>query len=212
MVGIEEKRIIRQIYVNNLTGLTSDLSVLTRQLEMSANLLESFISSLITKDSLTIDSEKKILLTQLGRKQISVVLTGGTYDIIHIGHLFTLEQARFLGDALVVILATDKNVERLKKHPPNNSLDDRAKVLENVKSVDAVVKGSETDFISTVDLIHPDIIALGYDQAEEEKTLYSSISTRGHSHVKIIRLKKYVPGKSTSKIVQDIINHNYRKK
>ncbi|MCE7741261.1 MAG: adenylyltransferase/cytidyltransferase family protein [Candidatus Heimdallarchaeota archaeon] len=211
MVGVDEKRIIRQLYVNNLKSITSDLSVLMRQLEMSTALLESFISSLLNTESLTIDSEKNIHLTQLGRKQISVVMTGGTYDILHIGHLFTLEQARFLGDALVVVMATDKNVKRLKNRLPANSMDDRSRVLESVKNVDAVIKGSETDFMSTVDFIDPDIIALGYDQAEEERALYEDISARGHSHVKIIRLQKHVPGKSTTKIMQDIINHNYRK-
>ncbi|MHA1199061.1 MAG: adenylyltransferase/cytidyltransferase family protein [Candidatus Heimdallarchaeaceae archaeon] len=210
MVGIEEKRIIRQLYVNNLKGINSNLSILMRQLEMSTTLLDSFVSSLLKTESLTIDSEHIIRLTQFGRKQISVVLTGGTYDILHIGHLFTLEQARLLGNALVVVLATDKNVERLKNRLPTHSMDDRAQILENVKTVDAVIKGSETDFMSTVDFIDPDIIALGYDQAEEEKSLYESVSARGHSHVKIIRLQKYVPGKSTTKIMQDIIKHNYR--
>jgi len=212
LVGIDEKRIIRQIYVNTLKGIVSNLTVLTKQLEMSPQFLENFLNSLSNKDSIIIDSESKIQLTKFGRKQLTIVMTGGTYDILHIGHLFTLEQARFLGDVLVVVLATDKTVERLKNRLPTNTMNDRATVLEGVKNVDAVVKGSETDFMSTVDLIDPDIIALGYDQAEEEKSLYKSISARGHSHVKIIRMKKYVPGKSTTRIMQDIIKHNYRNK
>jgi cytidyltransferase-like protein len=209
VVGIEEKRIIRQLYINNLRGLSSDLSVLSRQLEMSNKTLEQFRNSLQKANSININ-DGNLVLTSLGRKHLSVVMTGGTYDILHVGHLFTLEQARFLGDVLVVVLATDKNVKRLKNRLPTNTLEDRVQILENVKSVDAVVKGSETDFMSTVDLIDPDIIALGYDQADEEKSLYNAVSERGHSHIKIIRLQKYVPGKSTTQIKQDIINHNYR--
>jgi cytidyltransferase-like protein len=211
LVGIDEKRILRQLYVNKLKEISSDLSVLSRQLEMSISLLESFISSFMDANSVETDSNNFYNLTEFGRKQLTIVMTGGTYDILHIGHLFILEQARFLGDALVVVLATDKNVKRLKDRLPTNSMDDRAQVLEGVKNVDAVIKGSETDFMSTVDLIDPDIIALGYDQVEEERDLYESVSKRGHSHIRIIRLKKYVPGKSTTKIKQDIINHNYRK-
>lgn len=210
MVGIDEKRILRQLYINNLKEISSDLSVLSRQLEMSTSLLKSLISSLIESNSITVDSNGIYNITEFGRKQLTIVMTGGTYDILHVGHLFILEQARFLGDALVVVLATDKNVKRLKDRLPTNNMDDRAQVLEGVKNVDAVVKGSETDFMSTVDRIDPDIIALGYDQEEEERDLYESVSARGHSHIRIIRLKKYVPGKSTTKIKQDIINHNYR--
>ena len=210
MAGIEEKRILRQIYINNLNGVFSDLSILTRQLEMSTGFLNCFISSLIKDKSIVVSPESKLSLSELGRKQLTVVMTGGTYDILHIGHLFTLQQARYLGDALVVVLATDKNVKRLKNRFPTNTMDDRAQVLESLKCVNAVVKGSETDFMSTVDYIDPDIIALGYDQAEEERALYTSVSERGHTHIKIIRLKKYVPGKSTTKIMQDIIEHSYR--
>jgi len=211
LVGIDETRIIRQLYINGLKEIHSDISTLSRQLEVSYECLDKTIKSLEKTKSITIDSENNIHLTPFGRKQITIVMTGGTFDILHVGHLYTIKQARLLGDALVVVLATDNNVKRLKNRLPANNLNDRAEVLEGVNNVDAVVKGSETDFMSTVDLIDPDVIALGYDQAEEERDLYESVSARGHFHVKIIRLEKYVPGKSTTKIMQDIIEHNYRK-
>ena len=211
MLGTEDKKILRQLYINNLKGITSNFSSLTRQIECPAALSRSFLYSLAERESIIVDSENNIQLTDLGRKQLSIVMTGGTYDILHIGHLFTLEQAKLLGDVLVVVLATDNTVMKLKNHPPANKLDERAQVLESVRYVDAVVKGSETDFMSTVDLINPDIIALGYNQSENEKTLYKNISARNHSHVKIVRLQKYVPDKSTSRIFQDIFNHSYRK-
>ena len=210
MVDVDEKRVLRQLYINKLKGITSVKSVLQRQLEMSPEFLQTLLSRLEKLGSIVVEAKCTHSLTPLGRKQISVVMTGGTYDILHVGHLFTLEQAKFLGDALVIVLATDKNVKLLKNRLPANNIDDRAQILESVKTVDAVVKGSESDFMSTVDLIDPDIIAIGYNQEEEEKELYNKVSARGHPHVRIIRLKEYVPGKSTTKIMQDIINHNYR--
>ena len=211
MVGVDERKVLRQLYINKLNGITSAESVLTRQLEMSSNFLQSLLSSLEEMGSIEVEASCTYNLTSNGRKQISVVMTGGTYDILHVGHLFTLEQARFLGDALVVVLATDKTVKRLKNRLPANKAQDRAQILECLRTVDAVIIGSETDFMKTVDLIDPDIIAIGYNQEEQEKELYDKVSARGHSHVRIIRLKKYVPGKSTTKIMQDIINHSYRK-
>ena len=61
-----------------------------------------------------------------------------------------------------------------------------------------------------MDLVQPDIITVGFDQKHDERDLYNTISSKGYSHVKIIRLQKHVSGKSTSKIVQEIIKHNYR--
>ena len=115
-----------------------------------------------------------------------------------------------LGDVLVIIIATDKTVQKFKQHPPTNSQKDRAELVRHLREIDAAVEGSETDFLDTIETIQPDIIALGYDQKHNEKDLYKKLNERGFSHVKIIRLKKHVLGKSTSKIVQDIIKHSYR--
>ena len=78
------------------------------------------------------------------------------------------------------------------------------------KEVDAVVLGSEKDFMDPIDVIKPDIIALGYDQFHQEEKLHKTLVSRGYAHTKLIRLKKHVVGRSTSKIVQDIIKHSYR--
>ncbi|MCK4895666.1 MAG: adenylyltransferase/cytidyltransferase family protein, partial [Candidatus Heimdallarchaeota archaeon] len=85
-------------------------------------------------------------LTELGRKKFTVVMTGGTFDIIHIGHIFTFEQARILGDVLVIVIATDKTVQKFKQHPPTNSQLDRVKLVRHLREVDAAIEGSETDF------------------------------------------------------------------
>ncbi|OLS32409.1 MAG: FAD synthase [Candidatus Heimdallarchaeota archaeon AB_125] len=210
MTGIEYKLVIKQIYINSLKGIKSSLTSISRQLGFSLEFVSTLIESLVEKGSVEVDPDNKYHLTVVGRKLISVVLTGGTFDILHVGHLFTFNQSKLLGDVLVVVLATDRNVEKLKKHTPTNSQEDRVELVDHVKAVDAAIIGDEDDFMKIMDLVQPDIITVGFDQKHDERDLYNTISSKGYSHVKIIRLQKHVSGKSTSKIVQEIIKHNYR--
>lgn len=210
MSSIEDKLVIKQIYINSLKDIKSSFTSVSRQLGLSLEYVNTSVESLIEKGSIEVDYQNNYHLTELGRKQISVILTGGTFDILHVGHLFTFNQSKLLGDVLVVIVATDKNVEKLKNHPPTNSQKDRTEIVDYVKGVDAAILGDETDYMKMIDIVNPDIIALGYNQKHDEKELYKAISARGYPHVKIIRLQKHVSGKSTSKIVQEIIKHNYR--
>jgi glycerol-3-phosphate cytidylyltransferase/FAD synthetase len=210
MIGIEDKLVIKRIYTNSLKGIKSSLSSISRQLGFTLEFVSSIIESLVEKGSVEVDPENNYHLTEIGRKLITVVLTGGTFDILHVGHLFTFNQSKLLGDVLVVVLATDRNVEKLKEHIPTNSQEDRVELVDHIKAVDAAILGDEDDFMKIMDFVNPDIITLGYDQKHDEKDLHKTISSKGHSHVKIIRLQKHVSGKSTSKIVQEIIKHNYR--
>ena len=118
MTGIEYKLVIKQIYINSLKGIKSSLTSISRQLGFSLEFVSTLIESLVEKGSVEVDPDNKYHLTVVGRKLISVVLTGGTFDILHVGHLFTFNQSKLLGDVLVVVLATDRNVEKLKKHTP----------------------------------------------------------------------------------------------
>lgn len=210
MRGTLEHLLLKKIYANSIDGISSSLVVLTRQLGLFQEILEPIIISLIDKGSLEEEAEKCCNLTPLGRKQLTVVMTGGTFDLLHTGHVSTLQQSKLLGDVLVVVIATDKVVQNFKSHPPTNTQDERAQLVKNIRDVDAAFVGDETDFMKTVDLINPDIITLGFDQRHDEKKLFQELSSRGHKHVKIVRLKKHIPGKSTSRIVQDIIKHSYR--
>ena len=154
MSSIEDKLVIKQIYINTLKDIKSSLTSVTRQLGFSLEYVNTSVESLIEKGSIEVDNQNNYHLTKLGRKQISVILTGGTFDILHVGHLFTFNQSKLLGDVLVVILATDKNVEKLKKHPPTNSQKDRAEIVEYVKGVDAAIVGDETDFMKMIDIVN----------------------------------------------------------
>lgn len=210
MVGTLDYILLKKIYSNNLHKISSTILTLSRQVELSQDAIKASLLDMVDNDTITESTDHHFHLTELGRKKITVVMTGGTFDIIHTGHIFTFEQARMLGDVLVIVIATDKTVQKFKQHLPTNSQKDRAELIRHLREVDAAIEGSETDLFETVESIQPDIIALGYDQKHDEKDLYKKLNERGFSHVKIIRLKEHVFGKSTSKIVQDIIKHNYR--
>ena len=100
-------------------------------------------------------------LTERGRKEIVVVMAGGSFDIIHPGHVETLEKAKALGDVLVVSVARNSTYLRNKKEIPLHDEKLRRKMVESIKFVDAAILGSEVDLFETVELVRPDIIASG---------------------------------------------------
>jgi len=92
------------------------------------------------------------------------VLTFGTFDVFHPGHEFYLTEAKKHGDELIVVVARDKNVERLKLGKPKNDENKRLKVVQDLGYVDKAVLGGERDMLLIVNVFNPDIICLGYDQ------------------------------------------------
>ena len=96
------------------------------------------------------------------------VMASGVFDLLHSGHLHFLEEARKLGDELVVVVATDKTV-REKKHEPITTQEMRLKMVAALRPVDLAVLGKEDDMFEIVAELKPDIIALGFDQPETEE-------------------------------------------
>lgn len=116
----------------------------------------------------------------LDREGKRVVFTNGCFDLLHTGHVRYLEQARHLGDALVVALNSDSSVSALKgPDRPINSELDRAEVLAALRAVDAVVVFSEPRATDLIETIRPHIYAKGGDytvdslNAEERRALES---------------------------------------
>ena len=91
------------------------------------------------------------------------VMASGVFDIVHSGHLHYLQEARRLGDELVVVVATDATVRR-RKHEPIIPEKMRLELVSALKPVDAAVLGGEGDMFAVVENVRPDIIAIGYDQ------------------------------------------------
>lgn len=89
----------------------------------------------------------------------------GTFDILHPGHKFFLKKAKKLGDFLVVIIARDRTVKKVKNHAPFNTEDKRIRNLEKLGLADKISLGRiGNDKYAIIRSEKPDIIALGYDQ------------------------------------------------
>ena len=130
------------------------------------------------------------------------VLAGGVFDIIHPGHIHTLNAAKALGDVLVVAIATDKTAKKMKKRQPLHSQELRHELVSSLSMVDVAVIGNEDDIFETVKLVKPNVIALGYDQIHQEKFI-SNGCKRINLDVKIVRLQSPAPKLSSSDIQKE---------
>jgi len=131
-----------------------------------------------------------------------IILAGGVFDIIHPGHIHTLNAAKALGDELVVAIATDKTAEKMKKRPPLHNQELRRELVSCLSMVDKAIVGYEDDIFETVKEVKPDIIVLGYDQIHQEKFI-SDGCKRINLNVEIVRLQSPVPHLSSSEIEKE---------
>lgn len=130
-----------------------------------------------------------------------IVFTNGCFDILHRGHVTYLQQARDLGDILIVGINSDASVKRLKgAERPVNQLEDRAYVLSALKSVDIVIPFDEDTPLDLINLIMPDILVKGGDYTIERIVGAKEVIAHGGS----VEIIPFVPGKSTSSII-DVI-------
>lgn len=124
-----------------------------------------------------------------------VVTTNGVYDFIHAGHLEYLEQARAVGDMLVVILNTDASVQRIKgPSRPINNQQDRAMIMAGLRCVDYVTFFDEDNPSAILDRLKPSIHTKGGDY-DPEKMPETSVVRKNGGDVRILSLK---PGYSNS--------------
>ena len=133
---------------------------------------------------------------------IKIVLAGGVFDIIHPGHINTLNAARKLGDFLVVVIATDKTAIKMKKRNPLHSAQLRQELVSSLTMVDLCIIGDEEDIFKTVELIKPQIIALGYDQTHQEKFITDGCK-KINLNVAVARLESPRPETSSSIIQKE---------
>lgn len=166
---------------------------------ISEHTINSKIDELVKKN--LINDDKKTL-TEKGRNSLKVVLAGGVFDIIHPGHIHTLNAARELGDVLVVVVATDNTAVKMKKRRPLHSKEQRQELVNSLKMVDLCLVGQEDDIFKTVNLVRPQIIALGYDQVHQEKFITEGCK-RINLDAKVERLQSPIPESSSSKIQKE---------
>jgi len=166
---------------------------------MSDDIINAKINDLV-KNGLAKQDRKS--LTELGRTSLKVVLAGGVFDIIHPGHIHTLNSAKALGDVLIVVVATDKTAQKMKKRVPLHNQKLRRELVDSLLMVDLCVVGSEEDIFKTVDLVQPEVIALGYDQVHQEKFIIDGCR-KINLDVKVARLQSPIPEFSSSKIEKE---------
>lgn len=129
-----------------------------------------------------------------------IVFTNGCFDIIHIGHVRYLKEAKALGDMLVVGLNSDRSVSRIKPNRPINSQDHRAEVLSSLDMVDYVTLFDEETPYELIKFLQPDRLVKGGDWKKEE-IVGSDIAQETYS-------LPYIEGVSTSEIIEKIRRMN----
>lgn len=133
-----------------------------------------------------------------------IVFTNGCFDLLHVGHVTYLDQARKLGDRLVVGLNTDASVSALKGPTrPVIREQDRARLLAALEAVDAVVLFEEDTPIRLIELLRPDVLAKGGDYREDQVVGAPEVRAWGGE----VALLPIVPGISTSAIVDSLARH-----
>jgi len=139
-----------------------------------------------------------------------VVLASGVFDLLHLGHVKFLEEAKKAGGKnarLIVIIARDSTVEKTKGRKPIMPENQRRALVESLKVVDDAVLGLEDfDIGDVVKTVKPDIIALGYDQQRMEQQVRKYVE-KNQLNVKVIHVGKFEAEEldSSSKIRQKIV-------
>ena len=127
-------------------------------------------------------------------QNLNRVMVFGTFDMVHQGHINLFVQARKLvkNPFLIVSIARDKNVLKIKNHLPRNSQQARKSIVAENPLVDKVVIGGSGDHIPHIIKEQPEVIALGYDQVAYVRGLRTRLKEAGLK-TRIVRLKPYKP-------------------
>ena len=128
-----------------------------------------------------------------------IVMTNGCFDILHAGHVAYLEEAKSLGDRLIVAVNDDDSVRRLKgEGRPVNPLEDRMRVLAGLAAVDWVVPFSEDTPENLIAAVLPDVLVKGGDYRPEEIAGGRAVLENGGE----VRVLSFQDGRSTSRIIE----------
>ena len=143
------------------------------------------------------------LQSQLASERVGkkVVFTNGCFDLLHVGHIRYLQEARQQGDLLVVALNTDASVQRLKgpTRPVQHELD-RAEIMAALECVNYVTLFGDETPLSLIELLEPDVLVKGGDWAPDKIVGAKSVIDRGGT----VKSLTFQPGRSTSRIIEKI--------
>lgn len=196
VMGAQLANVAAGISVGRLGTATISRDALEDKLNASMNFMHAHFLS---------ESELAQELIARRKNQQKVVLTNGCFDILHPGHLQYLEEARALGDCLVVAINDDASVQRLKGMTrPINPMKDRVKALLALKSVDYVVSFSEDTPQRLIANLLPDILVKGGDYQVEQIAGAKEVIANG-GQVKIL---SFLDGYSTTEFIKRITKAN----
>lgn len=123
----------------------------------------------------------------------AMVMAFGSFDILHPGHLYYLKSASRYGD-LVVVVARDESVEKLKGHRPFMGENSRLEIIKSLRFVKTAVLGDRIrkrkDIYKILKKFKPDVIAFGYDQRIDMKYLKKFLGENG-MHPRIVRIRPF---------------------
>ena len=137
----------------------------------------------------------------LGDKK--TVMVFGTFDVFHLGHEHFLNQAKKLGQELIVVIARDKTVKKVKSDYPKNSEKQRMEDVKNSGIPDKVMLGNLDDKYKIIKKFQPKIIALGYDQFVFTYKLNKMIIDE-KMDTEIIRLEAFEPNMYKSSFIKSL--------
>jgi len=141
----------------------------------------------------------------LEKKKDKIVLVGGCFDVLHLGHVVFLEKAKKLGDKLVVLLESDESIKKEKgNNRPINNQENRAKMLMSLKVVDEVIKlpemKTDEEYVALIKKISPSIIAI----TDGDKRILQKREQAKIVGAKLVVVTKLIPQQSTSRVIEII--------
>lgn len=134
---------------------------------------------------------------------MKTVMCFGTFDLLHLGHLFYLKEAKKYGDYLIVVVARDETKLQQRKKMVFSEKE-RLALIRNLKVVDEAVLGYPDDHLRIIAERKPDALCLGYDQAIDETVLASRLAERGIS-IPIYRLASHQPETKKSSRLRNLL-------
>jgi FAD synthetase len=197
--------------LKELENFITDIYILKLKNEIEEDLIK--LKAEIDKGKLKRSQMRKIYniegmiktLSRLSNKR-KRVFVGGTFDIIHPGHIELLKFASQYGDVYVTV-ARDVNVKKFKGREPILNEEERLEIIKSIRYVKEAILGDQEDILRSVEKIRPDYLILGPDQKIEEEKLKEELFKRGLENIKIIRMKERKSvwkHSSSSSIISDI--------
>ncbi|MFP4402037.1 MAG: adenylyltransferase/cytidyltransferase family protein [Candidatus Nanoarchaeia archaeon] len=119
----------------------------------------------------------------------TTVMVFGTFDIFHKGHEFYFQKAKEYGDKLIVVIARDETVAKIKGFLPQNNEQNRLKTIEKSHLIHKAILGNLGDKFKVIEEYKPDVLVFGYDQQSFNIGIEKELKKRNLEDIKIVQIK-----------------------